>query len=61
MKKESYDYDSIWSVSVDSTKDQPIRKDNKEKREYIRNELNELAESDNWLDQVRYKILLKMV
>ena len=61
MKKEQYDYDSIWAVSVDSTKDQPIRKDNKERTEYIRNELNTLAESDNHLDKVRYKILLKMV
>ena len=46
---------------IDMQKDQPIRKDNKEKTEYIRNELNTLAESDNYLDQVRYKILLKMV
>ena len=61
MKKEPYDYDSIWVVSVDSTKDQSIRKDNKEKIEYIRNELNTLSESDNYLDKVRYKILLKMV
>ena len=47
MTKEAYDYDSIRQVSVESRKDIPIRKDNKEKREYIRNELNELAMSEN--------------
>lgn len=62
--KRTDEYKSVMREYMEMTHDikwQPIRESNKEKKEYVRKELNELAESKNWWDKIRYKCLLKLV
>jgi|GEM_PF-5791832 len=62
MKRKSQrEYNQEIRDFIEHNKNQPIWESNKEKKEYIRNELNELAMSENGWDKIRYKILLKSV
>lgn len=58
MKKEPYDYDTIRQASVESRKDIPIRKDNKERVEYIRREKEEIKTLENKTEFDKHRLIL---
>jgi hypothetical protein len=57
-RKSQREYNQEIRDFIEYNKNEPIRKDNREKKEYIRIEINGLAESDEELDKIKYKILL---
>jgi hypothetical protein len=60
-RKSQIEYNQEIIDFIEYNKNQPIWESKGEKKEYIRNELNELAMSENGWDKIRYKILLKSV
>ena len=63
MKKEQYNYDSIWAVSIEFTKNAPIWVSNKERKGYINREYEETKALENKteFDKHRLTLLSKLV